>query len=512
MAKFLRSVSDLRRAIRLCTLLVPTLLVVACDRAVTGTGEIEGATLSAGAPGLARSSRPKYRDSSAPHATGRSGSATLTGISVLGSDGVVRLSLASGGVADPGSGRGEIAKAQVKIIGADGAVLGTINFQRINQGTVTLSIPGVPSNATLQVQANIRGIDGRRTDVVTITDAVRGAPELNVDLHAPEEVIVGVPTPILAVVTEESGSQGVFATCTLMVDGQSADVVNDVWVDAGDAVTCAFTHTFTTSGEYDLEAVVSFDPGTGAEQVTDAASVDASLANGVTYSGSAEDVITEVVKTHEYNWTHPDGSRKEYSELSAEGTRKQTILVNGTLSRPVVWPVAVSLQITTGYAQWLDEDWAGLTGTADASGMVCVNQGMPDGGIFQLCSGGASPTAFAYTRLAGTVTYRSDGWSKQWDNTGALTSHMTWNSAYETGSGGPQAKPWQTSVDLGLEITDGEGTFTAQPSIPLAAFDESTVTSNVCWSTAPYWLEGNSVFVCDRESVRSFGQRGTTTS
>ena len=57
-------------------------------------------------------------------------------------------------------------------------------------------------------------------------------------------------------------------------DGSSA-----VWVDAGDAVSCAFSPTFQTLGTHDVQVVVSYDDGSGVQQVTDGATLTAAVAS-----------------------------------------------------------------------------------------------------------------------------------------------------------------------------------------------------------------------------------------
>ncbi|HEX6910889.1 MAG TPA: hypothetical protein VF142_10860, partial [Longimicrobium sp.] len=96
----------------------------------------------------------KYRDSSLPHATGRSGSATLGASAVLGADGVTRLQVTSGSIHHTGPA-GELAKVQVKAWGPDGERLLTDNFQRPTAGpTHTFEFAGLPAGTRFQVQAN----------------------------------------------------------------------------------------------------------------------------------------------------------------------------------------------------------------------------------------------------------------------------------------------------------------------------------------------------------------------
>ena len=90
-----------------------------------GTGSPTGSMAAdAAGPSASHSAghlqRGKYRDTSLPHATGRSGSATLSASAIVGSDGVTRLRVTSGSIHYPGQARGELAKVQVKVWTEDG--------------------------------------------------------------------------------------------------------------------------------------------------------------------------------------------------------------------------------------------------------------------------------------------------------------------------------------------------------------------------------------------------------
>src|SRR5688572_19153565 len=193
----------------------------------------------------------KYRDSSAPHATGRSGSATLAALALLGEDGTTRLLVTTGSVDNPAAAPGQLAKVQLKVYAPDGTLLFTQNNQRPSStGSAWFDLPGLSSGSTIQVQANVRGIDWRRTDVVTLTETVKAAPAFTVGIDRAGTVFPGMPTVLTGTVTEVNGDVGGYTSCVLSVEGVQVDRIDDLWVDAGDAVTCAFTHTFPRPGSY----------------------------------------------------------------------------------------------------------------------------------------------------------------------------------------------------------------------------------------------------------------------
>jgi hypothetical protein len=455
----------------------------------------------------------KYRDSSAPHATGRSGSAMLSGRAVLGAADSVRLTITSSGIRAPGVPLGDIVKAQVKAFAPDGTQLFTVNFHRLLGHTQTFVFAGLPAGAELRVQANVRGIDPRRTDVVTLSAQVQRAPSLTVDFQAPERVLPDVPVPITAVVTETGGDLGARADCVLYVNGVEVERITGIWVDAGDAVTCAFTTTFpegdntvqVTLESSDRDAVLAPDP---APQ-----DVEAVFPRATTYTASALDRTLETTRVLEYQWSKPDGSHKEYRNLESNRERTQTLSVSGTLNRAAAFPLQ-SVRVRMGSAGRTHEDeaWADLAGLPDGAGRDCVSRYIAgQSALFTFCSqpGGS---AFSYTRFAGTVTYHSHGFSNTWDNVaGAWTQFYSWNDTWETYRQGAQIKEWGSAVSVSIEVTDGAGSFSIDPWISLASFDvETGTTARTCRTDTFYWLEGGSQETCEYGSTREYGVRGTT--
>jgi hypothetical protein len=464
----------------------------------------------------------KYRDTSLPHATGRSGSATLSASAVLGSDGRTRLEVTSGSIHYPGEARGELAKLQVKAWGPDGEHLLTQNVQRPSTGpTYTVVLAGIPAGSSFQVQANVRGIDNRRTDVVTVTETSRLGPALRTDIDLPEQVIVGVPTVITSTVRETNGQAGTTTSCVLYVDGVEVDRIDDVWVDAGDEVSCAFTYTFTRPGQHDVRVSLENDPSqTGLLQPAPSASGDVTAVdpNPVpTWRASVLDRTVTTDARFDLTWWKPDGSHKEYEQSTGESPRSQTISLNGTIARATEFPLAdVELALSSNAAGTFQTgSWSGLVAAApDENGQTCVSQMIVDqGGQFTLCSTGTGfggSTAYGYTRFAGTVTYHSRGFSRTWDNVAGTLTYWTWNDAPETYAGGGQMRQLGTSVGIQLSITDGVGTYQVNAAVPLTSFDELlSEVPYTCTQEALYWLLGGVQTVCEGRTERAFGWSGT---
>jgi hypothetical protein len=465
--------------------------------------------------------RGKYADTGLPHATGRSGSATLAAHAVVGSDGVTHLRVTSGSIHHPGQARGELAKVQVKVWSPDGEMLLTDNFQRPADGpTAEFRFPGIPPGSRFQVQANVRGIDGRRTDVVTVTETGRLGPAFSTTIHLPNAAVVNVPTVITATVREINGQSGGTTACVLYVDGREVDRVDDVWLDAGDEVSCAFTYTFTSPGKHDVRVELGGEAAGAGLLPTPSSSgvVDAADPNPLPRWTAA--VLDRTVRTDarfDLSWWKPDGSHKEYEQSTGESPRSQTLSLSGTLDRATRFPLqGVRLALRSDAAgTFQTASWSGLAaGASDAAGQSCVSQSVVNqGGLFTLCSTGTGyegSTTFGYTRFAGTVTYHSRGFSRTWDAVAGTETYWTWNDSPETYAGGGQMRQLGTSVGIALAIADGVGAYEIDAAVPLTSFDHLlSEVPYTCRQEPWWWLNGGVQTVCEGRTERAFGWSGS---
>jgi hypothetical protein len=194
----------------------------------------------------------RYRVKSAAAATGRSGSAEVTARALLGKDGKTVLEMSTGALDAASTQKGAFTKAQVKMLDPGNAsrVMATANYVGLGAGYFTATYAGLGVGFPLQVQANVKGADGNRTDVVTVSERVKRRPDLAVTLGNLGNALVRAPTEIAASVRELNGDVGAVADCVLLVDAVTVDRAKGIWVDAGDAVSCAFMHTFATVGQH----------------------------------------------------------------------------------------------------------------------------------------------------------------------------------------------------------------------------------------------------------------------
>lgn len=152
------------------------------------------------------------------------------------------------GTLDAGPPPGEIAKVQAKLV--QGPTVTTNNYNSLSAGGYWAhTYPALMRHDLVDLHTNVRGIDAHRTDVVFTEDTVKLRPDLKAsDLAAPQRAYVNTVVHIAAKITEINRDVGARASCVLSVDGSQVDHAEAIWVDAGDAVTCAFLHVFPTVG------------------------------------------------------------------------------------------------------------------------------------------------------------------------------------------------------------------------------------------------------------------------
>lgn len=457
----------------------------------------------------------KYRDTGAPHATGRSGSAHLEGQAELEANGVTRLTITTGSLDDPAHAPGEIVKAQIKVFDADGGMMYVVNYNKLGgSGTQTFLLRGLARGFSVRVQANVRGIDRNRTDVVNLSAGVTLAPALHVDVQLPTDPRVGQPTLITGVVSETNGDEGSRATCELWVNGQLVDQAAGIWVDAGDAVTCVFTHTFPNPGPQQVEVRVSTDGGGSSNNVVigDGGLLDVGGGFTTGWSAQVEDRSVSTTSVYAYTWWKPDGSHKEYSNTEVNSQRNQTIGAQGTWSRAAVFPLAsVRWTVETNGGVWQDENWAGVASTVDGQGRQCVSRDIPENGaVFYLCNGLLGGATWGYQRFAGNVTYHSQGYSNLFDGLTGAQSLYSWNDGYTSYAGGGQVRDLGPAVRMRLTVTDAAGTAVFEPVVPLTSFGGNvSVTPESCQTTTSYELAGGSQTLCTSGRVDESGWRGS---
>jgi hypothetical protein len=199
----------------------------------------------------------KFSDRGAKPARGRSGTASLEARALLAGDGSVQIDASTGDL-ESGTTRGEIRKMQLKVLSPSGRPTSTQNFNGNGTGRWSTTLPKLGAGSSIQLQANISGVDGHRTDVVTLLVAVKRSPDVAVDgVVAPNRTMASMPMNIVATVSERNGDVGARASCMLSIDGQLSDQAHGIWVDAGKTVSCAFQARVAAVGSHKVTVYVT---------------------------------------------------------------------------------------------------------------------------------------------------------------------------------------------------------------------------------------------------------------
>ncbi len=214
-------------------------------------------------PELHKNSK-RYKINPRNWSIGRSGKTSLTARALIDETGEVELELTTGLLETPELAPGKIRMVQVRALDAHGKTRFIRVFNSTNaKGSQVLKLDGLARGQNLKIMALVSGVDGPKTEVLNIDETVKFRPDLSVvQMQNPERAEINVPVLISALVRELNGDAGATANCVLYVDGSEADRADGIWVDAGGAVSCAFSHSFTSDGIRDLRVeVTSVVPG-----------------------------------------------------------------------------------------------------------------------------------------------------------------------------------------------------------------------------------------------------------
>lgn len=410
----------------------------------------------------------RYRDNGGKPATGRAGSAAMQALALLGKDGRTEFEYRSI-PADPDQWwlQGTITRAQVKALDADGRVMFTYNDNHLNAHGKITHFGSLVHGQSLQVQANLTGADPHRTDVVTVTERIKLRPDLAVRLEMAPQVPAVQQVPVLATLSELNGDVGASTACRLLVDGREVDSAWGVWVDAGDAVTCAFSHSFapgTHQVQVDLLWTVpgDWDTSNNRSQVVQVEAVGGPTAFSYFASANASSWDNETTVTS--RWHNPaTGIRGESEEVRGDSGSAENAYVSGFIERGLTGNVSVELSQTSGGRVLHADAWD----VGELAGCT-VRYGGPSS--FHMCTssyGGWTQTWFTYFHNAGTVTYHSRYFYREWDEgTGEDVYYYHFNDSYQA-PGAPLAG-FGDDFGFHVRVTDAERTLTMDSDFPLA--------------------------------------------
>ena len=478
----------------------------------------------------------KYKNTSKKAATGRSGTATLTVLAMAGKNGQTDVAVNAGA---PGS----LAKAQFKSFSAEGDHYSTFNRNGLSSANLALSLQGHPRGTRLQVQANIRGVDGKRTDVVTVDETVKYRPDVSVtNVSAPDEALVNSAVSVVATVQELKGDLGANGDCILEVDGIVVDQANGIWVDAAGAVSCAFNATFASTGTKQLTVKVTgvnpgdFDADNNAGS-TSIEIIDPQPVSNFRFYAQAYDYSHRNDYSHSYRWRRFDiDESREYSRQEIWTHDLQQIHVNGWTPEFTSFPMNFSITLTSAgqtiysVADQLTPDWTYNDSWSEQS---CANRYQQvtftdnKGQTwwyapwqYQVCTYRRSydnwqETHFWVNRMAGDVTYTSRGYDRYYRN-----GNLVWDNTYYlnrdmSGTIAPR-QTWGSDIEVEATLTASDNVARRlQTTIPLAPFqdswqwrDEYYCGNPYRWDNRPYDPSYGEQEWCTVQSGYNTGRRG----
>ena len=389
---------------------------------------------------------------SQPSATGRSGSASIEARILLSKDGSSLLEVTTGTLDDESPAPGELSKVQLKGFTANGNPAFVNNYNHLSAPTFSASFTALTHLQPFQVQANVRGIDGHRTDVVTVQDVVRERPDVQVvDLSAPAKAAVNSPVNVSAEVIEANGEVGARADCVLEVDGAVADEAPGIWVDAGGSVSCAFTHVFTDSGTHQITVrAANVVPGDW-DDSNNAATTQIEIVDPtipLSYWAIAQDISTDY-ESYSIGWyrnanTGLDG--EDWNEHTGYVQRSESGTISASGHVEVHFPLQLAefSQQTNGSAvdarQYSNVQPTASYGNETQHSNIWTNSDPSDGVFIQVSSTGGTTgvpyTTVYYNRFAGDVVYFSYGQITYWYSDGTSSGYAYNRVGPEARSGG----------------------------------------------------------------------------
>lgn len=403
---------------------------------------------------LATPNRVRYSDRGVKPGTGRSGSAYATVRALLGKDGHTMIEAKTGSFDDTFTAN-VFEKIQLKVptagIGAQNHFPGTAEWTHV--------LAGLAPTDVIQLQGNIRGEGYARTQVVSVSTTVARRPDLAVvSLDAPAQGYPATPMTFFASVGELNGETGARANCLLVINGEPVDEATGIWVDAGGMVTCQFSYSFATAGEYTVSVrATNVSPGDWDGENNSASGTVTIVSPGTPISFGQVNVLDEgyvyenrATRSAPYPIEAVNGGSQQRSQVSFFGTA--TTIVPMPLQR-------VDAQVLAGGTSIFQNTLTQLTSfsyVASGATVRCAEYSLA-GQTAQSCSttypNGTGTTWFSYGHSSGTVTYYGN---TLYCNTFGCNTYTN-NGSTVTGWGARYGLTAGSTVRVRLGFVDAEG-------------------------------------------------------
>jgi hypothetical protein len=424
---------------------------------------------------------PAPRNPSA--AAGRSGTASLTARVLLNKDGTSDVDVTTGALDSSAAAPGNISKLQIKTFNGAGDVQWTKNYASLTSGgRLHYNFADIHRGQPIQTQANIKAIDGKRTDVVTVTGNAKLRPDVTVrKVVAPGKVRPGDTFNIDAVVGELNGDVGAKGDCKLFVDGVQVDQSLGIFVDGGGTVSCAFTQSLTAIGTHTLRAVIDGVVPADWDTANNAAEATIEVANpevggfvwfqawASAWEGSSSGRYDGWYRQNDGTWFE---NRDWTNTWGQDGRWQDSGIYGNTTKRPRFPLTHVQGSQTSNGATFasiaiddMPADWSWGDDTNGDAGASFYD----GNGYFYAAGGSSADSEYGYVQYshwAGDYVYWSYHYEQQWYGyVGGATTAYTYSYNNE---GHPQAGQWiglGDTTTIAISVVDSRGvTTTASPS------------------------------------------------
>lgn len=421
----------------------------------------------------------QYKNSSKPVATGKSGGVTLTARAMMNSQMVVDLEVTSGELDSDEEASGTIAKVRVRALDATNPdsddPVWEVNYNKLNNGgSFTESYDNLLHGQQLDIHANVRELfegkkNSARTGVVSLLETVKFRPDLAVtDIEVSTTAFILDPVFIVAEISENLTDLGATADCVLSIDGTEIDRAAGIWVDAGDAVLCSFQTQFETAGTKNgvvsVENVTPGDFDYGNNSSTFQIQVTEPNLNDFHWNGSA------FIDTEDYTYTYNDWYYGWYygGDSRTETGKRQELWVNSSTTKPVGFPVDISVNVTSGSHTWMNES---LTSVNPTHSDYYYNQS-----IIYLPNN-SSITVFSYNENYYYTNNYTYVYLQRYARDMVYYGYNYWNGYYYY-EYNDTLLPYGNDVAFKVTLNGSEGSATLMGEIPLSA---QTYNYNYCY-------------------------------
>lgn len=412
------------------------------------------------------SNTTKYRDTSIPNARGAEGSATIEARALLNANDTTDVEVTTGAFDAGAATSGTIEKLKLEVPTATERV--AKNYNSLDDSLVSVNVTGLASRDTVDIEAYVKASSG--TEKLNVAETVKKRPDLAVTaVGTPGVAVKGTIGRIRGIVRELNGDVGARANCRLLLNGVEVDRAENIWVNAGGTVVCAFAPILETEGVVDTTVIVdSVNPGDWDDSNntnTEPMRVYNVLDEFYSWSASAKQTDFDEYSYSKSSWNE--------STRTSQGTT-QSFQFNGVIR------AAVNLNSLVASASG-QSDGAPLfdAGTSDFSvfhtpvGSTCATSDSTNPEVVACFQPDTSSVNVDIHYGTGDAIYRSWGWATRQNPFGPTVPLYTWDDTTEEHT---LQSPFGNTVAMRFSLTDGTNSWTAEPFLP--SLQTSTRTRN----------------------------------